>query len=142
MREDVVVDTGAIVAILRAADARHEVCLEQLALLQLPLFTTWLAITEAAWLLRGSLSDINQVIALIESNSLECVDFDADFAPWCRQMLAKYHDLKPQLADLSLVYIANQLETNTIFTLDRRDFTVYRNSQEHPFDLLPAGFEA
>ena len=53
------------------------------------------------------------------------------------QCARKYHDLKPQLADLSLLFLAQRERINTIFTFDRRDFTVYRNQQGHPFDLIP-----
>ncbi len=49
----------------------------------------------------------------------------------------KYGDLRPQLADASLVYLADALDTDVIFTLDRRDFTVFRNRHGKPFRLFP-----
>jgi predicted nucleic acid-binding protein len=51
--------------------------------------------------------------------------------------LQKYADLNPQLADASLLYLADREQINSIFTLDRRDFSVYRNRHDRPFILLP-----
>jgi hypothetical protein len=34
--------------------------------------------------------------------------------------------LKPQLADASLMYVAEQNGIEHVFTLDRRDFTIFR----------------
>lgn len=51
--------------------------------------------------------------------------------------LQKYCDLQPQLADVSLVYLAERDGISTVFTLDRRDFSVYRIKQNQPLDLLP-----
>jgi len=50
---------------------------------------------------------------------------------------AKYESLRPQLADISLVYLAGRECVEQIFTLDRRDFSVYRSLAGMPFELLP-----
>lgn len=47
----------------------------------------------------------------------------------------KYADMKPQLADVSLVYLAER-ERATIFTLDKRDFSVYRINRSQRLTLL------
>ena len=48
-------------------------------------------------------------------------------------VLKKYDDLRPQLADACLVYLANRDGIDTIFTLDRRDFLVYRSGASEGF---------
>jgi len=45
--------------------------------------------------------------------------------------------LSPPLADASLVHLANRESIDTIFTLDRRDFSVYRLARNRRFRLLP-----
>jgi hypothetical protein len=50
---------------------------------------------------------------------------------------AQYADLSPQLADLALVHLAQRDGLDTIFTLDRRDFAVYRRKGRSGFRLLP-----
>jgi uncharacterized protein len=51
--------------------------------------------------------------------------------------LRKYQKLQPQLADACLVYLAEQEDIDTVFTLDRRDFSTYRFGRNRLFKLLP-----
>jgi hypothetical protein len=53
------------------------------------------------------------------------------------QILNRYSGLQPQLADASLVYLAERENINTIFTLDRRDFSVYRAARKRAFRIIP-----
>ena len=50
---------------------------------------------------------------------------------------AKYQDLRPQLADACLCYLAEREGIRTIFTLDRRDFSVIVDRQGKPFRRVP-----
>jgi predicted nucleic acid-binding protein len=52
-------------------------------------------------------------------------------------LLAKYASLRPQLADVALVHLANRDDIDTIFTLDRRDFSVYRSAKNRAFRIVP-----
>jgi uncharacterized protein len=52
-------------------------------------------------------------------------------------VMKKYQDIRPQFADAALVYLADRDEIDTIFTLDRRDFCVYRSARRRPFRILP-----
>ena len=40
------------------------------------------------------------------------------------------------LADLTLVYVAGRDDIETVFSLDRRDLTVYRDRRRRPFKLI------
>src|SRR5262245_16114127 len=137
MAEQVIVDAGPLVAILRQDDLHHGRCLTTAQQFRPPFVTTWLAVTEAAWLLRRVPDGVPRLIGLIEAGLIRCHDLDAAFVPWLQDFLRQYADLGPQIADASLIYVANALASDTIFTLDRRDFVVFRNSQGKPFRLLP-----
>jgi predicted nucleic acid-binding protein len=52
-------------------------------------------------------------------------------------LLEKYASTRPQLADVSLLRLADRESIDTIFTLDRRDFSVYRSARNRPFRILP-----
>lgn len=52
-----------------------------------------------------------------------------------RQIFRKYKDREVDLADACLVYLAEQLDTGEILTLDR-DFEVYRWGGNKRFKLL------
>lgn len=123
--EKLLVDTGPLVAIVNARDASHKTCADILRDCRLPLLTTWPVITEAAWLLRNVPQGVSKLLGMVESGIVECLELDADAAAWISHELERYADLKPQFADVSLLYIAAQEDLNEIFTLDRRDFVVY-----------------
>ena len=54
-----------------------------------------------------------------------------------RELMKKYKDLLMDLADAALVAVAEREKIRRIFTLDRRDFEVYRPAKLGRFLLLP-----
>jgi len=52
-------------------------------------------------------------------------------------LMKTYESIRPQLADASLVYLAGREQIETIFTLDRRDFSLYRTGGKRSFPILP-----
>ena len=52
-------------------------------------------------------------------------------------VMKEYRDIRPQLADAALVYLAGREGIDTIFTLDRRDFGVYRSTHKRAFRIVP-----
>jgi hypothetical protein len=60
----------------------------------------------------------------------------ADFAR-IRELMKKYKDLPMDLADAALVRVAERERIHRIFTLDRRDFSLYRPEGVPPFEILP-----
>jgi hypothetical protein len=52
-------------------------------------------------------------------------------------ILAKYSNLDMQLADACLVHLAERESVRTIFTLDRRDFSVVRLAGGKKLRILP-----
>jgi len=137
IRDRVLIDAGPLVAILAADDSQHDCCVEQVKLLRSPFFTTWPILTEAAWLLRNTHDAIPRLLDLMQQNLLQCLELDPDAASAISELAQKYHDLRPDFPDLTLVYSAGKHDLRTIFTLDRRDFCVYRDAKGRPFRLLP-----
>ena len=54
-------------------------------------------------------------------------------------LMKKYADLPMDYGDATVVALAERLETNRVFTLDRRDFNVYRLGKRR-FEVLPRGY--
>jgi predicted nucleic acid-binding protein len=135
--ESVLVDAGPLVALLSKSDSEHQRCVDQSQTLPKPFVTTWPVLTEAAWLLRKEPQAISRLLALIEAELVNCVHLDKSAAAEMTRLAIKYADLKPQIADLSLVYVATLLGSKTIFTLDRRDFSIFRDSHGNAFNLIP-----
>ena len=136
-RDRIVVDTGPLVAILAEDDAAHDRCVDESQVLSTPFFTTWPVLTEAAWLLRDKPESIPKLMGLMEQGLVHCVELDAAAVPAISSLAAKYADIQPQLADLTLVYVAAREQIQTVFTLDHRDFVIYRNDRGRPFNLIP-----
>ncbi len=138
MNEDrVLIDTGPLVAILNARDTAHPICAGLMPQFRLPLLTTWAVIAEAAWLLRNVPHGVPQLLGLIDAGIVACPELGFDAARWMSDVIAKYADLHPQLADVSLLYLAEREDITDVFTLDRRDFTVYHTSNGQSFTLHP-----
>jgi len=132
----VLVDTGPLVALLNGHDSRHQEANHLAASLPKPLITTWLVLAEAAWLLRRMPAGIPILLSLLDEGIIACVDLPSDAARSISQIALKYADLSPQLADLSLLYLADSLALTELFTFDRRDFLVYRLASGKPLVLI------
>jgi uncharacterized protein len=134
----VLVDTGPIVAILSRRDQYHKTCVEALRDMPGPLFTCWPVITEIAWLLRRDSNAIQQLLGSIDIGLFEMLTLTTADAKPISLIMKKYRDIRIQLADASLVHLASRDGVDTVFTLDRRDFSVYRLPRGKTFRILPA----
>ena len=137
MTGQVLVDTGPIVAILLESDEHHEACVEQLRHIGGPLWTCWPVITEAAWLLRAYPQAIRKFLSSFHGRPFGLVPLSETDVPFIAGILAKYDGLGIQLADASLVHLANRERIEVMFTLDRRDFGVLRLAHGKKLRLIP-----
>ncbi|QDZ39151.1 PIN domain-containing protein [Euhalothece natronophila Z-M001] len=134
----VIVDTGPIVAILSASDRHHEICVETLKEINPPLITTWPVLTEVQYLLRQNPTALQGLFLAFEQGLFVLEPLSPEALPWLQKILNKYQEITPQLADVSLMYLAETKAIKTIFTLDRRDFSIYRFTNKQAPSLLPS----
>lgn len=137
MKSKVLIDTGPLVAILARNDSQRLVCLETLRTLTPPLFTCWPVVTEVAWLLRTQPPAIQKLFHGFETGLFKMLSVNEDAISEIAKLLRRYQDLGAQVADATLVHLAEREDIDTIFTMDRRDFTVYRYRGNRSFQLLP-----
>jgi len=133
----VLVDTGPLVAILSRQDKHHADCVSALRDMPGPLLSCWPVITEAAWLLRKSPRAVQQLLHSIDGSFLELLPLAGAEAESIAALMKRYQDIHPQLADVALVYLAGREKIDAIFTLDRRDFSIYRSGRRSSFRLVP-----
>jgi predicted nucleic acid-binding protein len=133
----VLADTGPLVAIVSPDDQYHELRVKTLETLPGPVLTCWPVITEAAWLLREFPLGFERLLRSINEGFLEILPVAGKESESVVQVMKKYASLQAQFADAMLVYLANRENIETILTLDRRDFSVYRSARKKPFGLLP-----
>jgi uncharacterized protein len=136
-RKRILVDTGPIVAILNPEDSYHQICLEASSTIDGPLYTCWPVITEAAHLLSYSSKAVQRLLNSLDGSFLRLFALDATEAKAVGAVMKRYENLRAQLADASLVYLAAREQIETIFTLDRRDFSVYRTGKGGAFRIIP-----
>ncbi len=134
----VLADTGPIVAIFSKRDNFHELCVEQLRELTPPLLTSWPVITEAVWLLGDYPPRIRGLLTSVDAGLIKLPSLPESAASWMADFLRKYRNVPAQLADASLAYLAERDGIETVFTLDRRDFSIYRIGRQRKFHILPA----
>lgn len=132
----IIADTGFFLALLNAEDDYHQSCIDSLGKIREPLITTWPVLTETTHLLlrrsgtHVTIKFINQIIAG------SCSIFQIPEVQKHRvvQLMKKYNDLPMDLADASLVVLAEYLGHGRILTTDTRDFRSYRWKDRKPFE--------
>jgi predicted nucleic acid-binding protein len=134
----VLVDTGPLVALLDRSDPYHLTCQEILSSLDDSLVTVWPVVTETMYMLRAYWQAQEALWEMIEMGALEILPLGIDDVPRMKQLMRKYRDLPMDLADAALVRVAERERLRRIFTLDRRDFQIYRPSRIGRFAILPS----
>ena len=137
IRSRVLIDAGPMVAILSESDSAHESCAAVMKALAPPLFTTWIPVTEAMYLLGFSTAAQLGLLQMIERGAIRVLDLGPADLPYIRTSMDKYRDLPMDFADASLMRIAAREGIDRIFTLDRRDFEIYRLPSRRALRILP-----
>ncbi len=133
----ILVDAGPLVALLNRNDQDHTICVETLKQLRQPLLTTWMPVTEAMYLLSFSQAAQNALLAMIERGMLQILSIDTADLNSIRKLMHQHADLPMDFADATLVQVAKREKINQIFTLDNRDFSIYRPSKGKAFAIIP-----
>jgi len=137
IRTPVLIDAGPMVALLSESDSAHDSCVAVMKTLAPPLFTTWIPVTEAMYLLGFSTIAQLGLLQMIERGAIHVIDLEPADLPQIRASMNKYRDLPMDFADASLMRIATREGIERIFTLDRRDFAIYRLPSRRALRILP-----
>ncbi|OKH19255.1 type II toxin-antitoxin system VapC family toxin [[Limnothrix rosea] IAM M-220] len=134
----IIADTGFWVALLDRRDSYHNQALESLRTYNEPLITTWSVITETCYLLltRKNIQTQIKFVEQINQDLFTIFDLNASHVPRIAELMKKYADLPMDLADASLVILAEHLGHGRIFSVDQRDFYTYRWKNTEPFQNL------
>lgn len=132
------IDTGPLVALLDENDPAHKLvadCLDRLP--NRPLLTTWPCLTEAMYFLHcsGGHAAQEELWNWLADGTLHIYDLDGTAQQRMRSLMAKYADTPVDLADASLVVVAESLELRRVFTLDD-DFYIYRLANGSTLEIV------
>ena len=134
----ILVDAGPLFAIIHRNDTAHERCVTTLNTLRGPLVTTWPAFTEAMYLLGAAVGWRGQepLWRLVSRRTLELAEATPNMVDRMPVLMARYSDLPMDLADASLVALADERRITRIFTLDHH-FRIYRLDSGQHFSVIP-----
>ncbi|OBQ33760.1 MAG: DNA-binding protein [Anabaena sp. CRKS33] len=134
----IIVDTGFWLALIDQKDTYHETAKQALKKYNEPLITTWCVVTETCYLLLTRKGVQAQVTFLnsLEQELFTVFNLESHHTPRIIQLMEKYANLPMDLADASLVILAEHLGHGRIFSVDQRDFNTYRWKQNYPFENL------
>ena len=139
----IIADTGFWLALANRKDEYHEVANARLIELSPePLITTWPVVTETCHLLGARMSVQAQQLFLSNyvTGAFSIFDLTAQHVPRIILLMKKYANLPMDLADASLVILAEHLGHGRILSTDDRDFETYRWKRQEPFKNLLLGF--
>lgn len=135
MRENIVIDTGVLVAYLNRREQWHDWAKIQLAQIQSPLLTCEAVIVETCFLLKNCYGAKDLIFALIKSGNL-VINFSLGKEISQIELLMKrYENVPMSLADACLVRMSELISGSCILTLDS-DFQIYRKNNNQLIDLI------
>jgi predicted nucleic acid-binding protein len=138
----IIVDTGFLYALLDRDDAWNARAVTASAAVKEKWITTWPVLTEAVHLITKWLGAA-PAIALLQDVA------EGDVVVWemkteglrkLPSLMKRYEGLSMDLADASLVLLAESLGHGRILTTDQRDFQTYRWKARAPFENLLASY--
>lgn len=134
----IIADTGYFLALANADDEAHEVAWTITRGLREGLITTWPVLTETAHLLTSRLGTraVLSFVASARAGAFDVFELDASHWPRIEALMNQYADLPMDLADASLVVLAEARNDGRILSTDRRDFRTYRWKNRKPFKNL------
>ena len=131
----VLLDTGPLVALLCAQEARHAWAVKQFSDLQPPLVTCEAVLAEADHLVRRARRQAGVISELVHRGVLRIgLDLETEAGAISR-IQAKYRDRPASLADACLVRMTELHHGSIVMTLDE-DFRVYRSHGRRMIPLL------
>lgn len=134
----IIIDTGFFVALGNTSDQNHKKAVSLLKKLpQKKWITTWPVLTEVCYLLlKASPNVLALFLKNYEDKAFEVFDLTHQHAHKLKVLMQKYRELPMDLADASLVILAEHLGHGTIISTDARDFKAYKWKNHEPFHNL------
>lgn len=136
----VIADSGFWVALFNSKDRWHERARQWLAGYGGQLICTWPVLTEASHLIGSYLGPeiSRRFVGAVQQGACEIFPLAHSALPRMTALMRQYQDLPMDLADASLVVVAECLGHGRIVSTDERDFQAYRWKRHYPFNNLLA----
>lgn len=138
-QRELLCDSGPLVALFNRADHYHA---QALAFFKqhgahMRLLTSWEVISEVMYFLDFSADAQADLLLWLHEGAvrdqIRIASLQTEDLPGLATMMRKYADRPMDLADASLVWLANSTGVTDIMAVDRVDFAVYRTNKRKAF---------
>lgn len=137
MPAELLLDTGAFVALVDRSETRHTDCVAALERWHGPVVTTEAVLTETLCLVGPGWKPQKVCLEFFLRGAFILLPSSESILRRAAALMEKYEDVSMDFADATLIAQAEERQAEHIFTLDRRGFSTYRLHGRKPFAILP-----
>jgi len=137
MSDNLLLDTGAFVALVDRSERRHGDCVSVLDRWRGRVLTTEPVLTETLRLVGPRWQAQKVCLDFFLRGAFLLVPGTRGSLTRAAALMAQYRNVPMDYADATLVVLAEDAGTNRVFTLDRRGFSIYRILGRKAFDIVP-----
>ncbi len=129
------IDSGPLIALFDKSDKYHKKVLEFLKGYNGELISTWAVLTEVSHILDFNLQVQMDFLKWVEIGGITLYEISQQELYHIIKMIQKYSNIPMDLADATLLYIANKEKINNIISIDS-DFDIYRTLKRQNLNNL------
>ena len=122
----ILVDAGPLVALIKGDDHHHAECVSVFRTLQEPMGTVWPVLTEVMHFMGEIPRAQDKIWELVARDIVKILPLGLEDVPRIRELMLQYSNRPMDLADAALIRVAEREGIRRFFTIDRKDFAVYR----------------
>ena len=137
MANELLLDTGAFVALADRSERRHADCVAVLDGWSGRIVTTEAVLTETLYLVGPRWTAQKICLEFLLRGAFLLVPPSPASLKRVSVLMEKYRNVPMDYADATLVALGEELGTDLVFTLDQRGFSAYRLNQRKSFQLFP-----
>jgi uncharacterized protein len=134
---ELLLDTGAFVALVDRDEKRHDDCVAALETWTGAVVTTEAVLTETLYLVGPNWRAQKTCLAFMLRGAFQLVPSSMKSLQRVAVLMERYGNVPMDFADATLVVLAEELESEWVFTLDRRGFSAYRMHRNRTFRIIP-----
>ena len=130
-----IADTGFLIAFGNRDDQHHRWAVDIARAVGDPLLTCEAVLAEAAF----HLADARLVLNFVSAGLVKLSFVLAEHIPRIAELAARYHDRRPDLADLCLIRMSELYPKHSVLTTNIADFRAYRRNRREVIPLIHPG---
>lgn len=134
MPNDMLVDSGPLIALFDVDEQRHSAVVRWFKEQQVIGHTTMAVVTEVTYSLGFSLAAQVDFLRWVRSGAVKMIELIDEDLDRCIELMERYADLPADFADVTLVAVAERFGIAEVVTLDS-DFRVYKLHGRRTFKL-------